>query len=142
MTDLATFRLCYLASPFAKYPHGLSDAHVAACKMAGRLLKVGIKIYSPIAHSYFISLLSNIDPTDHSIWLPFEERMMALADCLIVAKMTGWQESFGIAHEIKFFESAGKPVFYLDTTSLEFTTRSDDDHPRARDEAESIVMPP
>lgn len=45
--------------------------------------------------------------------------MMALADCLIVAKMTGWQESFGIAHEIKFFESAGKPVFYLDTVSLD-----------------------
>jgi hypothetical protein len=55
---------------------------------------------------------------DHAIWLPFDEAMMTRCDVLIVAHMTGWQESKGIAHEIDFFERANKSIYDLNPTTL------------------------
>ncbi len=33
----------------------------------------------------------------------------------------GWRESYGVNHEIEFFRTAGKPVFYLDCRTLEMS---------------------
>jgi hypothetical protein len=44
--------------------------------------------------------------------------MMTRCDVLIVAHMTGWQESKGIAHEIDFFERANKSIYDLNPTTL------------------------
>src|ERR1035437_2595568 len=100
--------IAYLATPYSKYPGGVNDAFIAAAKLGARLLLIGVKVYSPIAHTHPIAMHGNINPLDHSIWLPFDEAMMALASSLIVAHMHGWQESRGITHEIAFFENAKK----------------------------------
>jgi hypothetical protein len=114
--------LYYLATPYTKYQGGnIEAAFVAACKLAADLLAVGHAIYSPIAHTHPISIHSGLDPLDHSIWLPFDEAMMAAADVLLVAQMDGWQDSFGIAHEIEFFTKARKPIVYLDCDALTIT---------------------
>lgn len=112
------FRLCYLATPYSKYKGGdLNAAFEDASRLAAELLAAGIRVYSPIAHTHPLAIHGNLDPLDHSIWLPFDEAMMDAADCLIVAHMDGWDTSFGIAHEVKFFEDAGKPIFDLDPDS-------------------------
>jgi hypothetical protein len=33
---------------------------------------------------------------------------------LIVVSATGWEDSYGIAQEIKVFRAAGKPILYVD----------------------------
>lgn len=110
--------LAYLATPYSKYPGGIQKAFEDASRLAARLMRDGVKCYSPIAHTHPIALYGNVDPFDHSIWLPFDEAMMDVCNTLIVAKMDGWQESKGIAHEIAFFERFGKPIFHLDPDTL------------------------
>ena len=110
--------LAYLATPYSKYPGGLDKAFVDAARLAGLLLKTGVIVYSPIAHTHPIAVHSALDPLDHDIWLPFDEAMMARCSCLIVAMMDGWRDSRGIAHEIEVFKKAEKPIFHLDPKSL------------------------
>lgn len=111
--------LYYLATPYTKY-HG-GDIELAfrhAATLAARLLKIGLKVYSPIAHTHPVAKHGDIDPLDLSIWLPFDEAMMQACDELIVARMDGWNESIGVRHEINYFARAGKPVTYLDPATL------------------------
>jgi hypothetical protein len=115
--------LAYLATPYSKWALGLEDAFIQAAKLAARLLTSGIKVYSPIAHTHPLAIYGNLDPLDHSIWLPFDEAMMTAAATLIVAHMDGWDTSRGIAHEIAFFERTEKPIFDLDPLSLTMVQR-------------------
>lgn len=114
----------YLATPYSKYRGGdIEAAFVDAAKLAASLLVRGVKVYSPIAHTHPLAVYGKLDPLDHSIWLPFDEAMMAAADSLIVAHMDGWDVSYGIAHEIKVFEKAGKPIFDLDPVKMTMARR-------------------
>ncbi len=118
--------LACLATPYACYPHGTVAAWQAACRLAGRLIKAGQNVYSPIAHTHCIARYGGIDALDHDIWMPFDQAMMDRCDVLIVARMDGWDQSKGIAMEIAAFEKAGKPIFDLDPRTLTMTRRNDE----------------
>jgi nucleoside 2-deoxyribosyltransferase len=115
--------LCYLATPYSKYRPSIEAAFIDASKLAATLLRAGVKVYSPIAHTHPIAVYGKIDPLDHAIWLPFDEAMMDIANVLIVARMDGWEASRGIAHEVDFFTRQGKPVYDLCPKSLIMTRR-------------------
>ena len=104
----------YLATPYSKYPGGIEAAHREACRAAAMLVKAGVGVYSPIAHTHPIAIYGGIDPLNHDIWLPADTPMMQAASSITVVKMKGWQESVGVAHEIKAFQEMGKPVFYME----------------------------
>jgi hypothetical protein len=104
----------YLASPYSKYPLGITAAHYHVCQQAGLLIQAGVPVYSPIAHTHPIAQFSGIDPHDHDIWLPADKPIADAAGGLIVLKLEGWSRSFGIAEEIEWFASAGKPVVYME----------------------------
>jgi hypothetical protein len=120
---LADFELVYLGSPYSKYQPGIEAAFRDASAIAGRLLLAGVKVYSPIAHTHPIAMHGRIDPYDHKIWLPFDQAMMDASKAMVVAKMDSWDKSFGIAHEIEYFGSAGKPIFYLDPETMELADK-------------------
>lgn len=113
LESLIKYKLCYLATPYSKYEPGIHMAFVEASIFAARLMQHGVKVYSPIAHTHPLAIYGNIDPLDHSIWLPFDEAMMEASEALIVAEMDGWQESRGMAYEIAFFRARKKPVEFL-----------------------------
>lgn len=119
LKELAEYGLCYLATPYSKYPDGIESAFKDAAALAGKLLRCGVKVYSPISHTHPIAVNAHIDPLDHAIWLPFDRAMMDRCEVLLVAKMRGWERSHGIAHEIEVFTEAHKPVLYLDPASLQ-----------------------
>lgn len=116
---LKIYELIYLATPYSKYPEGIETAFVDACKLTGELVKRGLNVYSPIAHTHPIAIHAGIDPLDHAVWLAFDSSLMAKADALLVAMMPTWEISKGIEIETHTFMDAGKPVYYLDITSLE-----------------------
>lgn len=119
MTSAADHGLIYLASPYSKYPSGIQQAFQDVSVLAGKLIQKGYKVYSPIAHTHPIAIYGNLDALDHSIWLPFDQAIMRACDAMIVAKMETWDQSYGIGEEIKFFNAAGKPVYYLDPETME-----------------------
>ena len=116
--------LQYLATPYSKYPHGITVAFENACQIAARLLIKGIKVYSPIAHTHPIAIHGDLDPHDHTIWLPFDHAIMEYCSGLIVAHMDGWEASYGISEEIKFFSKEGKDIYDLDPATLKITKRA------------------
>lgn len=103
----------YLATPYSKYPRGLHAAYEMAAREAGRLIHLGFRVYSPIAHTHPIAFASGLDPYDHNIWIPADRPFMDGAHGLIVLRADSWKESKGIAIEIEEFTQAGKPVVYM-----------------------------
>ncbi len=107
--------LIYLASPYSKYAEGREAAFRAVCKVAARLIKNGIAVYSPIAHTHPIAEHGDIDPNDHDLWLPLDIVMAKHCTGLMVVRMQGWEESYGVAQEITWFKrEKGIDPIYVD----------------------------
>lgn len=111
--------LYYLASPYSKYPYGINEAFEDISEIAGTLLKKGIFVYSPIAHSHPVAKYGKIDPYDHSVWMPLDLKIAESCKGLIVAKMLGWEDSYGVSLEIKHFKELNLPIYYMDVTNDE-----------------------
>ena len=114
IVNLQPGTFAYLGTPYSKYRGGLDAAASEAARIAANLLKRGVIVYSPIAHSHAVAEAGTIDPVDHDLWVRADAPFVQAASALIVATMDGWQESRGLAHEIAAFTAAGKPVVYLD----------------------------
>ena len=104
----------YLASPYSKYSAGIFAAYVDICQQTALLVRAGIPVFSPIAHSHGIAEFGDIDPADHAVWLPADAPFMDAAHGIIVCKLPGWDNSRGVQHEIDVFAAAGKPVVYME----------------------------
>jgi hypothetical protein len=126
---LTKYRLCYLATPYSKYPGGIDLAFGCACDIAGFLIRHGVRVFSPICHTHPIAVACGMDPLDHTIWLSLDRPMIDAADCLVVAMMAGWQESQGVNQEIIWFRCAGKPVFFLDLDAWSVSRLDPVEHP-------------
>ena len=104
----------YLASPYSKYPLGITAAHFHVCQQAALLIRSGVPVYSPIAHTHPIAQFGDIDPFDHDIWLPLDRHMMDAAGGLIILKMEGWSRSYGMGTELAYFAEQDRPIVYMD----------------------------
>lgn len=108
----------YLASPYSKYERGLEAAWQVACAAASMLLRQGVSVYSPIAHSHPIAIQGGLDPLDSKLWMRMNQPLMDQATGLIVLQMKGWEESVGVQAEIDAFGRAGKTIMYIPMESL------------------------
>lgn len=104
----------YLATPYTKFPGGIESAFVMACEATAQFIRARVPVHSPIAHTHPVAKYGNIDPLDHSIWLPADKPMMDAAYGLIVWKAISWDQSYGIQKEIEEFQRQNKPIVHLD----------------------------
>lgn len=104
----------YLATPYTKYRKGIEAAFQDAAKQAAILLRAGVPVFSPIAHTHPLAIYGGIDAKDHTVWLPFDRPMMDAAKGIIVCKLEGWDESYGVAYERDVFSCAGKPLIFME----------------------------
>lgn len=112
----------FLSTPYTKYERGTEAAYQDACRLAGALLRLGFNIYSPIAHSHGIAIHAVIDPIDAVFWMNADKWQRDQCNGLLVGKFDGWKQSLGVFEEIEIFKKAGKPVYYMDPTTLEVET--------------------
>jgi hypothetical protein len=105
----------YLATPYSRYVAGVQQANLAACLVAGRLIELGIPVFSPIAHSHAISeaYVGLEGVGNHKVWLRADQPLMDCAHGLLVIMMLGWTRSVGVRHEILRFRHANKPIYYV-----------------------------
>jgi len=121
---MAEGHLAYLASPYsAPLPYIQSLRYSHAVEVAAELISRKILVFSPIVHSHPIAKCKPALGTDHLDWKLFNTVMMYRCDSLIVCRMDGWENSKGIAHEIKWFEFHGKPIYDLHPPTLLITKR-------------------
>lgn len=118
LDHLKKYDLIYVGTPYSKYPGGIEAGFIAASKITARLMVEGLRVYSPIAHTHPLAIHGNVDPLDHSVWLPFDAAIMNKSDAMIVAMLPTWETSFGVRHEIQVFVAAGKPVYFMSPSDL------------------------
>jgi hypothetical protein len=109
----------YLATPYSKWHLGLEDANTETQKLAAALLSIGVKVYSPIAHTHGIAAyVTGVDKRDHDFWLAADKPLLDAAGGLLIADLHGWQDSKGIALEIQWAKEQKKPYWLLNPRSL------------------------
>ena len=109
----------YLATPYSKWHLGLEDANIVAQQLAGRLLSIGVKVYSPIAHTHGIAAyVSGVDKRDHDFWLAADKPLLDAAGGLLIADLAGWQDSRGVTLEIQWAKEQKKPYWLLNPETL------------------------
>lgn len=83
--------MIYLASP---YSHPDADVRVQrfddVCRAAATLMRAGIVVFSPIAHSHPIAQFGM--PTNWEFWSHLDREFLARCDMLAVLTLPGWGE--------------------------------------------------
>ena len=103
----------YLASPYTHHDPAVVEARYnAAVEAAGRLMRQGWTIFSPIAHSHVIAGRVNL-PTTWDYWRVIDEAFLSRADSLMVLTLDGWTSSRGVRDEIAMAARHGVPVSYV-----------------------------
>lgn len=103
----------YVGSVYTQNASGLTAAHSEVVDWCSVLVKSGVvSFYSPIIHWHDLSIYSGMDPKDHDLWMKIDEDMMSRCGGMIYCMMDNHQKSKGLAHEVKFFQKAGKPILY------------------------------
>lgn len=103
----------YIATPYSQYAQGREQAWRDACAAAATLIKRGLFVFSPVAHSHPIAEFGDIDPLCHKTWMPLDLAMLDECAGLVVVMMPGWRESIGVQREIAHAIETDKSVCYL-----------------------------
>jgi Domain of unknown function (DUF1937) len=114
----------YLASP---YTH--SDLEVMewryreAMRCVHWLLERRIWVYSPIVHCHELAKQHEL-PRDAEYWAYYNRAMLGPASELLILGLDGWQESAGVAAEIKFAYSCSnkKLIKFISPKTYEIIT--------------------
>lgn len=111
--------LYYMASVYTQFPRGLEQAYIEASKCAAMLLRRGMNVFSPIAHSHPIAIYGAIDAVDHDFWMRLDKAILDECDALLVVMMPGWRDSRGIKAEIEHAKESGKQIVFYSWPMLE-----------------------
>lgn len=103
----------YLGTQYSRHPQGIHIAHMESCEAAATCIKAGIPVFCPIAHTHHVAQFGKIDPLDHEIWLPADRPFMMAAIGMIVLQTPGWETSYGLRHEMEFFEQRDRPILIM-----------------------------
>lgn len=111
--------LIYLASPYshdsAKERH---RRYNKTLDFTESMLIMGVPIFSPIVYGY---PMESTLGTDYRSWQKFNDAVLDAASAFWVLRLEGWEDSLGVAYEIRRWEmnalSRGlPPAQYVDET--------------------------
>ena len=100
----------YLATPYSKQ-RTHAQAYLDALAAQVRLLNVGLDVFCPVVYFHPASIRMRERP--HSFWMARCMPFLMAADELLVVKMPGWENSEGIAEEMRLFKGLSKPIVHL-----------------------------
>ena len=104
--------LIYLASPYSHDQAAIRQWRFdVACKAAACLMRDGLAIFSPIAHSHVIA--QHGLPKGWDFWEPYDRLLLGACGGMIVLTMPGWNESKGIIAELQIAAESYKPIWFL-----------------------------
>lgn len=105
--------MIYLASPYTHPDPAIQEERFrAVCAYAATMMRQGLRVFSPIAHTHHIALCGL--PGGWEFWEAYDRDMIARCDEVAVLCLPGWEESTGVRAEIAIAAELGLPVRYLD----------------------------
>jgi hypothetical protein len=106
--------MIYLATVYSHPdPCIMESRFIAACKIAGALMRQGHHVFSPIAHTHPIAIHSDL-PKEWDFWEQYDLEMIKACEALWVVKMGEWFQSRGIRGELRIAEGLHKPIRYIE----------------------------
>ncbi len=106
--------LVYLASPYSDPSVDVMRARFAAARRAtAQMMGKGLHVFSPIVHNHPLATMHDL-PVEWPYWSAFDLAMLERCDRLAVLRLSGWEDSVGVAAEIEFMTVLGRPVEYVD----------------------------
>ncbi len=104
--------MIYLASPYSHNDSTVREhRYREACRAVVHLLRQGCMVFSPVVHSH--PLVAFGLPSDWAFWERVDREHLKRCDDVVVLTLDGWQESVGLAAEIRIATELGKPFRYL-----------------------------
>ena len=108
----------YLAAPYSHPDARKRDKRVLMVnRMALKLMRMGITVFSPLTGSHELFLMSELDddPTplsgDFEYWEVYDRAILGVCQALVIYNLPGWYESRGVTSEIEIAKQMGKPVY-------------------------------
>jgi hypothetical protein len=115
--------LIYLASPYTHPDKAVRETrYYEACRCAAWLMLNGYgQVFSPISHSHGIYQADTRTGQSYEHWVELDELMIGVADCLMVLRINGWEESKGVNREVEVARRLGKPVGHIEPVGKSYS---------------------
>ena len=108
--------MIYLASPYTHADPSVREARFqAVCRQAAEMMRRGVVVFSPIAHSHAIAAYGL--PIEWAFWERFDRVFLERCDEVWVLALDGWSVSRGVQAEIAMARELGNPVLLINTSS-------------------------
>ena len=105
--------IVYLASPFTHKDTAVREArYQAACRQAAEMMRCGIVVFSPIAHS--VAIAAHGLPIEWAFWEKYDRAFLEMCDEVWVLMLDGWKTSVGVQAEIAMAMALGKQVVFVE----------------------------
>lgn len=110
--------MIYLASPYSHPDATVREVRFQqACRAAATLMRCGIHVFSPVAHSHPIA--QHGLPTSWEFWRAVDLQYLRQCEALVLLRLPGWERSVGVRAEIALARQWGMPVIELDPAALD-----------------------
>lgn len=97
--------MIFISSPYSHPdPWVREDRYYQVGTFSAHLEISGLTVYSPIAMWHTLAREHKM-PSGAIFWRRHNHHMLTKADALYVLKLTGWEDSIGVADEIRFFHT-------------------------------------
>jgi len=104
--------MIYLASPYwDPSPAVRHQRFRAACRATIKLMRAGQFVFSPVVHGH--SLATFGAPVEWDFWQPHDLEHLRRCDEVAVLTLGNWQNSLGVAAEIRRARELGKPIRHI-----------------------------
>lgn len=110
--------MIYLASPYSHADPAVRRRRFrASCRAAAVMLKKGLMVFNPLAHSVPIAACG-LDDMNHDFWMHVDRPYLEWCHMVMVLTLEGWRESRGANMEIAAARAMGKPVSFISPADL------------------------
>jgi hypothetical protein len=110
--------MIYLASPYTHPDARVREARFEqACRAAAALIRAGVAVFSPVAHSHPIAHFGV--PTTWEYWSHIDREYLARSEVLAILTLPGWRESVGVTAEMEMALELQIPIVYISPADLD-----------------------
>ena len=110
--------MIYLASPYSsKDPAIQQRRYISVCKAAAELMRRGVHVFSPIAHSWSVAEHGNLHG-DFAFWQEIDFEWIRMCGAVWVYTLKGWQNSVGVQAETRYAECMQISIKEISPASL------------------------
>ena len=106
--------LVYLATPYSHPDPEIREWRFKRVnKVAARLMREGVNVFSPISHTHPIAVAGDL-PKGFDFWEQYDREILSHCTKMIVFRQEGWQLSAGVAAELSIAAELGLEIEYVD----------------------------